>query len=299
MLVYFLVSHYNINVNTVDSSGKTPLLHLLSEQPGALHISQQNTLQRLLKLGANVNSADREGFTPLHHAVAARDLEATKLLYEYGADSLLKTKKLRHNPIVHALTTSPGENQAVSFLMVKQLNLTEKPQDVPIKPNPPSSTAVEALTLSKRVMAQAGRAVDFVNCVGASMKYDEEKTKVELVLEDLSTQEIVDQISVLPSLVKVAQEVPAIMEKNTVYREELARLEQEISALDIAIKGTSDVLEIRALSKERTEKADLHQDTILAMNSDLSKTTVGIVRHSVGLFPKGLTAIADAALQRN
>ena len=72
------------------------------------------TVEVLLKAGANMEAKDNEGRTPLHLAVAAGKLETIDALITAGADTTIKNNKgetpfqLTNNDAIKALLLQAG-----------------------------------------------------------------------------------------------------------------------------------------------------------------------------------------------
>ncbi len=88
------------------ASGADPNSRLNHRESGPLHYAadacltskawnatrQVETIQCLLKAGAEINAQDKNGATPLHRAVRTRGAEAVRCLLDAGADPLLRNK---------------------------------------------------------------------------------------------------------------------------------------------------------------------------------------------------------------
>ena len=80
--VQVLLEH-NVDVNSLDELGETPLRDALANAPSSEEPVE--IVKRLLEHGADPNIRDRGRSTPLHQAASEGWLEVTRLLLSYGA----------------------------------------------------------------------------------------------------------------------------------------------------------------------------------------------------------------------
>ncbi|TVU30039.1 hypothetical protein EJB05_21642, partial [Eragrostis curvula] len=74
----YLVEGVRMNIDVVDGSGRTPLIH-------AIYGEQVDIVKYLLEHGANKDRVDHEGFAPLHSAAGLGYYEIVELLLARGA----------------------------------------------------------------------------------------------------------------------------------------------------------------------------------------------------------------------
>lgn len=88
---------HNFDLNIQDREGRTPLVI-------AIHNNKIDTIEGLLKYGANFNIPDKEGLIPLVTAIKNRNFNVTEKLLEYGANLDLPDKE-GHTPreIIHKM----------------------------------------------------------------------------------------------------------------------------------------------------------------------------------------------------
>lgn len=75
---YYQLLNEGANMDMANEKGFTPLMHVASMGDYAL-------LKRIIKQVTNINAEDENGNSALYYAVKANDLEAVKILFEYGA----------------------------------------------------------------------------------------------------------------------------------------------------------------------------------------------------------------------
>jgi ankyrin repeat protein len=100
-----------VNLNVPDPSNET-LLHLALERPIT---DRYQVLEILLKHGAPVNGHGVNDWTPTHMAAVYEDIEALKLLIDYGADLTISTNIDEYaTPLEEARNL--GKHRSVEFL---------------------------------------------------------------------------------------------------------------------------------------------------------------------------------------
>lgn len=305
--VDFLIGYFNLDPNTANSSGKTPL-HLLLSRPDAPKAEPLlKTLAQLVKHGANVNQHDRLGLTPLHYAVANRNLEGTKALYEYGANHALKDKA-RKNPIEHALCTTPGDNPALNFLMMQLLRLAPKEEKFSVS----DSSGLEHHLLYYTAWYQTSlyKTVSYENMPtitnSSLLEYlldnpysyltRQELNELELQELCLMSPEVEHSIFLLPHIAKLIHTKSNLTVKQDAYHKKIALLENEISDLNNTLEKTTNEQTQKSLIAARTKKMDsleeLKKDAAHVIRNEIIK----FVSTSANLTIKGTRSATDAMI---
>lgn len=84
---------HGADVNAENKAGDTPLIYLAASGYSQFSLQQFiNSMNLLIKNGANINHQDHSGLTALMITAKGCGIESTKLLLASGADSTIKTK---------------------------------------------------------------------------------------------------------------------------------------------------------------------------------------------------------------
>ena len=97
-----------LDVNTVDSGGRTLLMEAVVQQ-------EHDLIKLLIDHGADPNIRDKRQWTALHFAAQNYDLRATQMLVEAGADVNAKDD-YDNNVISRAVLNSKGKGDVIRFL---------------------------------------------------------------------------------------------------------------------------------------------------------------------------------------
>lgn len=77
-----ILLEYDVNINSQDWTGNTPLMYA---------IEKKDILLFLLQNGADVNKQNYYGWTPLYRMCTWGDIESIELLLNWGADPFITT----------------------------------------------------------------------------------------------------------------------------------------------------------------------------------------------------------------
>lgn len=303
-VVSFLTEYYTIDVNTKDSEGKTPLLHLLT-RPGDGSI--QGPLVKLLDLGADPNHADREKMTPLHHSVLARNVAATRTLYEYGGNPSL-VNRVWASPIQHALNYSPGPNEAIDFLLIKLLKFTPPSAKPVLIDIPQPSATAQALIIDQYLLSGHSAYESIRTYLKAQNLPDyltqREKWEINLdftVAESHSDarEDLSRAISVPLTLNKLRSGMTLLPLSSAAYEATIQGLEQEISTLDHSLNATVDEPSRRKSMALKQEKIDQVKSLRIKKTSNQANIKFGILRNSLKLVNMAATTASATATSMN
>jgi len=203
-----LLLKYDINVNSFDDKGYTPL-HLL-----VLEMRDVKIAKSMIDLGANLNSLDKakfSGVSPLHIALGYSKLDFAELLLAEGADINVACSENGRSPLLQQLKSISGslsEREKAAALL-----LLEKGADPKVKDKKGSTTLHYA--------AGSGN-VDMVNELAAR--------GVEVTLNDSGEQPIIDSISTIARDIKMwdrlielgCKDVTAALRRSEFYKNAFA-----------------------------------------------------------------------------
>jgi hypothetical protein len=293
-VVSSLISYQNVDVNVTDSKGATPLMHLLNRP-----IDQQSTetLQRLIGYGANVHVADEKGMTPLHYAAIKRNLDATHILVENGADQSVRNKDLQ-TPIESALIYSPGQNEAVTFLIKPPQKEMGNFKPLPKLPAPPPLVKMTRLIQTaenptKIIISAARAAESTIAYITPSSPISDSR---EVLLESVDVSKpLYGVLSVPMSIIDVQSAANNIKEANIAFDKSIHEIKDQIDHLDklVAAADNSSIKEPIVAKKEELyqqlqEVSVAKEKTIQHATLEMMKKTMWVGQHSTRALLKGL-----------
>jgi ankyrin repeat protein len=103
----FVTNRCGVNVNAVDSTGKTPL-------HWAANFKNKGMVECLVAHRADINIADQQGLTPLYLAAGSGDMDIVKFLLGQGADFLAVSDEF--GTLLHAAAKSKNTEMIDFFL---------------------------------------------------------------------------------------------------------------------------------------------------------------------------------------
>ncbi|KAF3333091.1 Ankyrin repeat, PH and SEC7 domain containing protein secG [Carex littledalei] len=234
----YLIEKFNVNVNSVSQSGKTPIGF-------AANFGNPNVIEYLIKRGANLNMQDANGFTPLHDAVVGVQPQALEVLLSRGAR--VNTQSFVGSPLL--LATLRGDIPCMKILLDhsadpnKMLCHVVTPLLVTVMNNKKClfQQQAEAKELAE-LLIKAGADVNKVPILGLAYH---SKELMEYLLESGADPNLTDESGRLPIIVAAVRGKKEIVET-------LFPLTTPIPTMpDWSIDGLFNYVESQEYKKER------------------------------------------------